>query len=58
MIKIPNGLYEKIYYLIEPPKNKISYSDNLIILRAREFGLNFLQKVKPVKYLLMRYGLG
>ena len=38
--------------------NKISYSDNLIILRAREFGLNFLQKVKPVKYLLMRYGLG
>ena len=38
--------------------NKISYSDNLIILRAREFGLNFLQKVKPIKYLLMRYGLG
>ena len=38
--------------------NKISYSDNLIILRAREFGLNFLQKVKPVKYLIMRYGLG
>ena len=38
--------------------NKISYSDNLIILRARELGLNFLQKVKPIKYLLMRYGLG
>ena len=38
--------------------NKISHTDNLIILSAREFGLNFLQKVKPVKYLLMRYGLG
>ena len=38
--------------------NKISYSDNLIILKARELGLNFLQKVKPIKYLLMRYGLG
>ena len=38
--------------------NKISYSNNLIARRARDLGLNFLQKVKPVKYLLMRFGLG
>ena len=38
--------------------NKISYSNNLITLKARDLGLNFLQKVKPVKHLLMRFGLG
>ena len=37
--------------------NKISHSDNLINLRARDFGLILLQKVKPIKYLLMRFGL-
>ena len=38
--------------------NKISYSDNLIIRRTRDLGLSFLQQAKPIKYLLMRYGLG
>ena len=38
--------------------NKISNSDEIIIKKARDFGLNALDKIKPIKYLVMRFGLG
>ena len=38
--------------------NKISESNQLLISKTRDFGLNFLAKVQPVKYLLMKFGLG
>ena len=38
--------------------NKISKSDELIISKTRNFGLNFLGKVQPIKFLLMKFGLG
>ncbi len=38
--------------------NKLSESNQLVISKTRDFGLNFLAKVQPVKYLLMKFGLG
>lgn len=38
--------------------NKISESNQVLISKTRDFGLNFLAKVQPVKYLLMKFGLG
>ena len=38
--------------------NKISKSDELIISKTRNFGLKFLGKVQPIKFLLMKFGLG
>ena len=38
--------------------NKISESNQLFASKTRDFGLNFLAKVQPVKYLLMKFGLG
>ena len=38
--------------------NKISESNQILISKTRDFGLNFLAKVQPVKYLLMKFGLG
>ena len=38
--------------------NKISESNQLLISKTRDLGLNFLGKVQPVKYLLMKFGLG
>ena len=38
--------------------NKVSYSNNVITRKARNLGLKLLQEVKPIKYLLMKFGLG
>ena len=38
--------------------NKISESNQVLISKTRDLGLNFLGKVQPVKYLLMKFGLG
>ena len=38
--------------------NKISKSDLSMISNTRNFGLNFLQNIKIIKFLLMRFGLG
>ena len=38
--------------------NIISNSNHLFVSKTRDFGLNFLGKVQPVKYLLMKFGLG
>ena len=38
--------------------NIISNSNKLFISKTRDFGLHLLGKVQPVKYLLMKFGLG